>query len=189
MEKQYRTSVRTDADYDEIPEVVQFTIDDLTAREIVRLAALVKANGLYKVEKFDYRARYLKNDLEETPEEAAAEGEDNEVRTDSDCLNVSETEFWFSAYLKHCDVEILGERQRISELIEFFGLSVETESTSHEDKNQKFVDQVANLCIWDFDRDDGTPYQECEAPSDGYLDSHCCLMQSIEEARRVQGGK
>ena len=44
MEKQYRTSVRTDNDYDDLPEIVEFKINEATAREIDRLSALVKAN-------------------------------------------------------------------------------------------------------------------------------------------------
>lgn len=49
-----------------------------------------------------------------------------------------------------------------------------------------FVDQVASLSIWSYDKDDGTPYQECEEPADGYLDSHCALMALIEEARKLR---
>lgn len=49
----------------------------------------------------------------------------------------------------------------------------------------QFGERVASLSIWDYDRDDGTPYRECEIPSDGFLDSHCCLMQLIEEARNL----
>jgi hypothetical protein len=40
--------------------VVEFIIEEATAAEIIRLAAIVNTNGLYKVERFDYRARYLK---------------------------------------------------------------------------------------------------------------------------------
>ncbi len=57
---------------------------------------------------------------------------------------------------------------------------------SERDEALKFVEQVANLDIWDFDKDDGTPYQECDEPSEGHLDSHCCLMQLIEQARQVR---
>lgn len=67
MGKKYRTEVRTDSDYDEIPEVVEFGIDEATARKIAQLQALVKANDLYKVEQFDYRARYYMHDPLEDP--------------------------------------------------------------------------------------------------------------------------
>ncbi|MDI9689731.1 hypothetical protein [Burkholderia cenocepacia] len=209
MEKHYRTDVRSDSDYDELPEVVAFSVDEATARGIVRLSALVTANGLYKVEKFDYRASYFRRDPEkgpsEGPEAAEVDDGDNDVRTDADCLNVSETEFWFSAYLKHTDVEILSERKRISELVEFFGIVAETGNPDdgapvpsevaspatavQRPEVEAFVHQVAGLSLWSYDRDDGTPYRECEPPSDGFLDSHCCLMDLIEEARRLREGR
>lgn len=49
-----------------------------------------------------------------------------------------------------------------------------------------FVSRVAGLSIWDYDQNDGTPYRECEEPTDGYLDSHTTLMDLIEEARRLE---
>lgn len=56
------------------------------------------------------------------------------------------------------------------------------------EKSKKLVEKIAGLCLWDFDKDDGTPYKECEEPDDGYLDSHDCLMNLIEEARAIQEG-
>ncbi len=52
-----------------------------------------------------------------------------------------------------------------------------------------FVEDIAQLSIWDYDRDSGTPYQECAEPSDGHLDSHVAFMQIIEKARRIKHGK
>jgi hypothetical protein len=102
--------------------MVEFGIDEATAAEVIRLAGIVAANGLYKIEKFDCRARYLKFDPMEDPEEATLAGEDNEFRTEADVLNVSDTEFWFSAYLKHTDIEVLSEQLRIDELVTNFSL-------------------------------------------------------------------
>ena len=51
---------------------------------------------------------------------------------------------------------------------------------------EDFVSRVAGLSIWDYDQNDGTPYQECEEPTAGYLDSHTALMDLIEEARRLE---
>ena len=125
MEKQYRTVVCTNGDYDDLPEIVEFEIDAATAREIVKLSALVKANGLVAVQKSDRRARYYQYDPVENPEEAQEAGEDNEVRTSADCLNVNDEDFWFSAYLKHADIELLSERRCIAHLIGCFGISAE----------------------------------------------------------------
>lgn len=204
MEKHYRSGVYADGDYDDLPEVVAFSIEEATAREIIRLAAMAKANDLYKVEKFDYRASYYRRDPDKALQAPDAEGEDNNVRTDADCLNVSPTEFWFSAYLKHCDFEIRGDSTCISELVDFFGIVTETEDATdgHQPGPQAvapsiaaeraevdaFLHQVAGLSIWRYDNKDGEPYRECQLPSDGFLDSHYCLMELIEQARHLQGG-
>ena len=127
--KTFRTEVCCDNDnYNDIPTVVEFTIEEATAAEIIRLAAIVKANDLYKVEKFDYRARYFKHDPEEDPEDAKLAGEENEFRTEADVLNVGDREFWFSAYIKHTDIRILSEQQRIDDLVRHF--ASEGEATS-----------------------------------------------------------
>ena len=120
--KSFRTEVRCGNDnYNDIPSVVKFSLDEAAAAEIIRLAGIVTANGLYKIEKFDYRARYLKYDPEQDPEDAELAGEENEFRTEADVLNVSDTEFWFSAYIKHTDIEVLSEQQGIDDLAKHFG--------------------------------------------------------------------
>jgi hypothetical protein len=120
--KTYRTEARYDNDnYNDVPSVVEFSIDETTATEIIRLAAIVKSNNLYKVVKFDYRATYLEFDPEQDPEDAKLAGDQNEFRTEADVLNVSDKEFWFSAYIKHTDIEILSEQQSIDDLVQHFG--------------------------------------------------------------------
>jgi hypothetical protein len=119
--KTYRTEVRCGNNYNDIPTVVAFSINEASAAEIIRLAGIVKANGLYKIEKFDYRAEYLKYDPEEDPEEAKLAGEENQFRTEADVLNVSDEEFWFSAYIKHTDIEVLSEQYSIDDLVQHFG--------------------------------------------------------------------
>jgi hypothetical protein len=121
--KTFRTEVRCGNDhYNDIPALVAFSIDEAAAAEIIRLAEMVKANGLYKIEKFDYRAQYLKYDPEQDPQEAELAGEENEFRTEADVLNITDTEFWFSGYIKHTDIEILSEQQRIDDLAKQFAL-------------------------------------------------------------------
>lgn len=117
--KSYRTDVRTDSDYDETPAVATFDIGEHTAKEIIRLSGLVKENKLYKVEKFDYRADFLMEDAEEGTDDAVG------VSTDADRLNVSENEFWFSALIKHTNVEIVTARLSIAELAAHFGLPID----------------------------------------------------------------
>jgi hypothetical protein len=128
--KTFRTEVRCGNDnYNDVPSVVEFSIDEATAAEIIRLAAIVKSNHLYKVEKFDYRATYLKYDPEQDrPEDATLAGEENKFRTEADVLNVSDKEFWFSAYIKYTDIEILSEQQRIHDLVQHFALGTQAAS-------------------------------------------------------------
>lgn len=123
--KLYRTEVRTDASEADVPLVAIFSIDESSAKDICNKAALIKANGLYKVQVFDYRTSFLKYDPETDPEEAAAEGEDNDVNTDCATLNVTDTEFWFSAYIKHVNVQISTSKQRIADLVEHFAIPPE----------------------------------------------------------------
>jgi hypothetical protein len=127
--KTFRTEVRCGKDnYNDIPTVVEFIIEEATAAEIIRLATIVKANDLYKVERFDYRAKYLKFDPQEDPEDAKLAGEENEFRTEADVLNVSDQEFWFSAYIKHTDIEVLSEQLRIDDLVQRFDLEKQAAS-------------------------------------------------------------
>ena len=67
-DKLFRTEVSSSDEFADLPADVEFSIDLATAREIVRLSAVVKEHGLYKVEKFDYRAQYLSHDDEEDSE-------------------------------------------------------------------------------------------------------------------------
>ena len=121
--KSFRTGIRCASDNcNEVPTIVEFDIDDATAVEIVWLAAIVRSNGLHKVERVDYRAIYLRYDPEQEPEEAKLAGEDNELRTEADVLSVSDNEFWFSAYIRHTDIEIVSEHQCIDYLVEHFSL-------------------------------------------------------------------
>lgn len=59
---------------------------------------------------------------------------------------------------------------------------------------ESFVAYVATLRIWDYDSDLKTPEElesvdedgeETHQPSDGVWDSHCSLMELIEDARRI----
>ena len=61
-----------------------------------------------------------------------------------------------------------------------------SQTMQYVERADKFVARTAALSIWGHDRNDGTPYEECEEPSEGYADSHECLMNLIEAARDVQ---
>jgi hypothetical protein len=98
----YKSEVRSDDEYADLPAVARFTVTEEDMTEIRRLAKIVADNGLFKVEKFDYRVQYY-----------LTEGGKKVERTDADTLNVNATEFWFAAYIKHTNTEILTKRYPI----------------------------------------------------------------------------
>jgi len=175
--KTYQTGVRADNDYADCPARAEFDIDRATAQTIIGLAALVRAQGLYKVEHFDYRVRWLK--------ESASGSDNGEVSaTDADTLRVSASEFWFGAYLKHASDGFVTERQSIADLARHFGI---TEAAPEATPEAAFVRQVAGLKCWNWCDDDGQLYDECPVPAEGEMDSHACLMGLVEQARKLQG--
>ena len=127
-DKLFRTEVSSSDEFADLPAVVEFSIDLSTARKILRLAAVVKEHGLYKVEKFDYRAQYLSHDDEEGSDQTDSSSDDRFVSTEADTLNVSDSHFWFAAFLKHTDVEITSEQLPIGELVSHFNLAPGEES-------------------------------------------------------------
>lgn len=120
---EYHVDVSVGADIDIAPTVATFKVDEDTAKEIVKLSQLVKEHGLNSVEKFDYRADFLQYSPQTDPEDAEQAGQDNSVRTEHDCLVVTDDRFWFSAYIKHTDILVSCEGQSIQGLREHFGLS------------------------------------------------------------------
>lgn len=167
----YQTTVRTDADYADLPEAAAFIIDREAAKSILHLSALIKANGLHCLERFDYRVDWDWGD---------AEG-----GTEAETLVVFAEEFCFSALVKHTNVEIRTEKKRIADLAHFHGLSFDEAGTPEE----AFVQHVASLSMWNWDDDKGAALNECEEPSEGYQDSHEALMGLIEGARDLLAKK
>jgi hypothetical protein len=76
----------------------------------------------------------------------------------------------------------------LQDLNDMVGLLEEANQNLISERNEalQFVEQVGRLSIWSFDNNDGEAYEECEEPSEGFLDSHCCLMALIEQAREIQ---
>jgi hypothetical protein len=91
-------------------------IDSKLAKEIMRLSELVKANGLHKVEKFDFQPRFLWIDPDDDPEEAQKMKGDNRANTESNSLVVSDDCFWYAACLKHTSVRIFSALIPLTEL-------------------------------------------------------------------------
>jgi len=120
--KEFRTPAGCTGEFTPNPEVAIFVIDGKTAAEIVSLAQMVRANDLYKLERFHYRVQYLMYDAQESADEAAKVGAESEVRTQADTLDVTDREFWFAGYIRHTDVVVKTENQSIAELAKHFGI-------------------------------------------------------------------
>lgn len=130
--KKYVSDVRTDDGYADIPSKARFTIDTDDAQEIIKLAGVVQEHGLFTVVKFDYRVVYATGKKRES--------------TDADTLNVSASEFWFAAYIKHTNTEILTERFRISDMAKHFNLEQRKEK-----ENTKKTEKAKPRCILQHD--------------------------------------
>ena len=120
--KLYRVAVYGGTDLDVSPSVAVFQVDELLAREILRFASLVRANDLYKIERFDYRAEFLQFDPVTEPEDADQAGQDNYISTECETLVVTDCEFFFCAYVKHTDVGVESSGQSVADLAKHFGL-------------------------------------------------------------------
>lgn len=168
---QFKSEVRTDADYGEIPVSATFDIDAETAKDIVRLSKLVKHHQLHCLEKFDYRVRW--------------DWEEDDGSTDAERLVVFGDEFCFSAWVKHTNVEIHTARHSIEAIAQKYGLALDDEASSVE----AFVRRVARMDRWDCADSSGALLQECEPPTDGHRDSHAALMSLIVHARALCSSK
>ncbi len=74
MEKTFRTEVQTDQEgLETLPDVAVFTLDEGDAKEIIRLSQQVRSEGLYKIERFDHRVRFV-NQQHMWRDESADEG-------------------------------------------------------------------------------------------------------------------
>ncbi len=123
--KLYRVAVYGGEDLDRAPRVAKFHVTEEYAREIIGLAALVAANDLHQVERYDGHADFLQYDPETDPDDAQEAGDENSVRTECDVLAVSKDEFFFQAYVKHTDIRVQCAAQPIAELAAHFAISLD----------------------------------------------------------------
>jgi hypothetical protein len=108
-------------------DAATFTIDLETAEFIVRMAEIVKKEGLDSLSRFDYLQWWEDLDIDDAddgrlnPDTLDLE-DGQEMRSECDKLHVGETDFWFSCYRKHCDDLIETPMLPIKELAEHFGI-------------------------------------------------------------------
>lgn len=120
--KSYLVEVHCAEEVGTVPFRARFDIDELLAREIVRLSSVADANDVYKLERPDYRAEFLWRDPTRLFGGAEGVGDLAARRTDRDMLVVTVDEFHFSAFCKNTEVAVETAAQSITELAEYFGL-------------------------------------------------------------------
>lgn len=173
----YISNLRSDNEYADLPAQAIFEIDEHAATRIAMLARSVLQADAHKIEVFDHRTTWLKQECETTDD---LEDPENHERVECDTLIVSRDEFWFAGYLKHSNVRIFTDRQRISDMLAHFGI-VPIERV--EDRAMDLIGMVARLAIWDWMDEEGSLISEIDPPSEGLCDSHAALMNLIESAR------
>lgn len=102
------------------PSGIRLDVTDEMAREIRHYASFVRNHKrVYNVEVFDSRAEWL----DDIPEEPEPEPETyhpdykvSECELDGITLNVGQDGFWYTAYIKHTDIEIRSEHWSLSDL-------------------------------------------------------------------------
>lgn len=116
MEIIYHSTVRSDDADALLPEACEIRMSITKAKEIVRLSELVERESLFKAERFDCLATFHKYDPRKNTDEAHEAGDGNVCTIDVECLNVSTTEWWVSAYEHHGSVEMYSERFSVAQL-------------------------------------------------------------------------
>lgn len=132
----YELSCTGGGDFHGAPALAVFDIDRATANFIIAMAAIVAANDLHKVEKFDYRVSWREDpsiqemEIGEGVKElerfsAEIDGEQRELvemRSECDCININKTYVWFTCFRRHCDDVINTGDVAIADLAKAFGL-------------------------------------------------------------------
>lgn len=118
--KKFFAHVEADSEFDDVPGAAVFEITSVLAAEIIRFAALVTANDLCSVERFNYEPTWYESSYEDI-DDVENDLDAKIARTDCDCLAVSAQEFWFSASLKNSSVSFQTEFFPLSSLAELIG--------------------------------------------------------------------
>ena len=106
---------------------------------------------------------------------------------------MSDTEFWFSAYIKHTDIQVLSEQQRIDELVRHFELAMFEESSDVRFSEQERAMTIAALRYWrrerlansGHERDVETAFDHLQPLTDEEIDALC---EHIGGRKRGQSG-
>lgn len=115
-----KLDVNCTEDYESYPICAIVDLDEDAANKIRLFSRFVQNNGLYKLEKFDYRPLWLGHDvLEDEP--LTDEDRADTVPVEMVCLNVSGDDFWWSAYLKSSGVLIETRKVLIADLPKLIG--------------------------------------------------------------------
>lgn len=120
--KTYNVEVTGGGDCDVSPSRAVFSISKEKAERIIALSKMAKEHDLYCIKFFDAEVRFLQFDPETQMDDANGVGNENDVRTECDSIEIRNDDFIYTAYIKHTDLMVRSESQPISELAEHFGL-------------------------------------------------------------------
>lgn len=167
---------------DHLPEKLQIEVNEELAREIVGVASLLKElkSGVYTRQATGL-VTCLRYDPDLSDLKAAADPDGNIMPSAAQHLLISRESFKVTAFVNEWSFTVDSEWFLIEDLLKQFDLHPDLLSNPI----RELVQSIAGMSIWDYDKNDGTPYKECEEPSEGYVDSHCALMSTIEDARKV----
>jgi len=103
--------------YDNSADYAVIELDDSVIAEIKKLAQAVRELNIYKAVKFDYSPKMRVVDWEiEAMEDGLEALADFDGRTECDCLNVTDTSFFWSGFYKHTNVRWETSLVEIAEL-------------------------------------------------------------------------
>ena len=111
-EKKLTVDVRTIGDFDETPSKAVIIIDGALRDRIKQLQRAVKDLKAAYIEDYDYTPTFMVRD--ENDELVEWEGDMNHA--DCERLVVTDKEYWWQALVKHTDISIETEAQKVSDL-------------------------------------------------------------------------
>lgn len=164
----FRVGTSSDNEYlSSPPSVAVFSIDFVTAQQIVQLSKLVRELSLDSVVRSDLRAEFFQFDPITQPDLAAQVGEDNEVNYNTGRLLVTATQFQFQGFTSYPAATLSSELQSVAQLAEHFGLdphsgdllsallsTVQTDTLLDEVRSRAMLVQAWNEDDFEFIQDD-----------------------------------
>lgn len=160
-------------------QLAKYRLDATAAKEISLMSALLEETGANEITMDYSQIEWMY--FSDTDKPAVLSNQQ---------LHISRTEIWFTVRVGNGNFIASTLRQTIVHIEEYFGLSATTmlaaAGKTHEiAESVDLVRQISRFPVWSFSDKAGKMINECEAPGEGYLESHCDLMELIVNARSL----